>query len=157
MLIFADGAFFWSVGVGAYKQGKNTCAITWRSKRGGSLFSGEYGTSCQLFVLLTAWNQARLATQQAWFSATYHLHLIKIPSHLSLGNVYSTRPEQFSGALRETNGNLSKFYWNTQYYIIFVNYVSNFSIIRRQSGHIYNALRPVRDWDQLNFTVYHDF
>ena len=28
--------------MGAYKRGKNTCARTWRSKRGGGLFSGEY-------------------------------------------------------------------------------------------------------------------
>ena len=35
-----------------------------------------------------AWNRARLATQGVWFSTTYHLHLIKIPSHLSAGNSY---------------------------------------------------------------------
>ena len=32
-------------------QGKNTCARTWRSKRGGGLFSGEYGTKvCDLYM-----------------------------------------------------------------------------------------------------------
>ena len=43
--IFADGALFCSIGVGAYKRGKNTCARTWRSKMEGGSFSGEYGTS----------------------------------------------------------------------------------------------------------------
>ena len=31
------------VRAGAHKQGKNTCARTWGSKREGGLFSGEYG------------------------------------------------------------------------------------------------------------------
>ena len=38
MLVFADIAFFCSVGMGAYKRGKDTCARTWRSKRGGAYF-----------------------------------------------------------------------------------------------------------------------
>ena len=29
--------------VGAYKKSKSTCTRTWRSKRGGGLFSGGYG------------------------------------------------------------------------------------------------------------------
>ena len=29
--------------MGAYKRSKNTCARTWRSKRGGGSFLGEYG------------------------------------------------------------------------------------------------------------------
>ena len=37
--IFADGAIFCSVGVGAYKRGKSTNAKTWRSNREGGLFS----------------------------------------------------------------------------------------------------------------------
>ena len=35
---------FCSTGAGAYKQGKNNCTKTRRSKRGRGLFSEEYGT-----------------------------------------------------------------------------------------------------------------
>jgi hypothetical protein len=35
---------FDTVGVGAYKRGRPTCARTWGSKRGGGLFSEQYGT-----------------------------------------------------------------------------------------------------------------
>ena len=41
--VFADYAFFVAKEWGAYKRGKNTCARTWRSNRGGGLFSGGYG------------------------------------------------------------------------------------------------------------------
>ena len=45
MFIFADDAIFCGMGaaMGACKRGKNTCARTWRLKRGGGLFLGEYG------------------------------------------------------------------------------------------------------------------
>ena len=61
MFIFADGALLQS-GAGAYKRGKNTCARTW-SKRGGSLFLGEYGKSHQQPVghIVTKYNNCHPA------------------------------------------------------------------------------------------------
>ena len=37
-----------------------------------------------------------MATQGAWFSAAYHLCLIKIPSHLSIGQIQYTVYEAYS-------------------------------------------------------------
>ena len=44
---------FCSIWAGAYKQDKSTCARTWRSKRGGGLFLGEYGTEYLCAKVLT--------------------------------------------------------------------------------------------------------
>ena len=44
MFVFADMYFLQYRDVCTYMRVKNTCARTSRSKRGGGLFSGEYGT-----------------------------------------------------------------------------------------------------------------
>ena len=58
-LIFADGAIIAACKGRAHLRGKNTCARTWRLKRGGGLFSGGYGTPKAYHI---QWNPSKADT-----------------------------------------------------------------------------------------------